>query len=497
MREHRSIRNKLMLSFIFIILLTFIFTLFSINLALEYSKTMNGLFSKLEATASISIKLNDVHQNLANLINYKNPDIVFIFDESLKDLIRYVKEVDPMMYENANLANDVNMYYKFLDIQNLIFTYRERSTVLSAMTKYEKSRVVLYDNLYDLKYLKSSIHEELTELLFKQTVAINAEYDRFAKSIRRQIYISILLSLGVSIIFIVFSVRISRSISTPIEKLAERAARAAAGDFEDSGPPIQADAEIQVLVDSFTHMISQIRNLIRGMEEKSALESKLKAEEIKLLKIENSLRESEMQALQSQINPHFLFNTINIISALAEIEQADRTHVLLQDMSNILRYSLKKAREKASIREEVEIIKNYLHIQKTRFGTRIITTIEVEDRVLDERIPPMILQPLVENAMIHGLEPKEGRGTLTIRMGKKDDVVRIEISDDGIGMDEETLERIRLLSIENGASGTTRVGIMNVIRRLKLTYGENVLSIQSAPGKGTRVTITLPVSGTS
>jgi len=82
-------------------------------------------------------------------------------------------------------------------------------------------------------------------------------------------------------------------------------------------------------------------------------------------------------------------------------------------------------------------------------------------------------------------------------MGKKDDVVRIEISDDGIGMDEETLERIRLLSIENGASGTTRVGIMNVIRRLKLTYGENVLSIQSAPGKGTRVTITLPVSGTS
>jgi two-component system sensor histidine kinase YesM len=481
-----------MLSFGVIIILTFLFTLFSINLTLENSKAMNQLFSKLNATGSISIKLTDVHQNLANLINYKNPDIVSLFEESLKELIRYVKEVDPMMYENANLANDMNLYYKFLDIQNLIYTYRERSMVLSAMTKYEKSRIVLYDNLYDLKYLKSSIHEALTELLFKQTVVINAQYEKFSGRMRRQVLFSVLLSLGVSIVFIFFSFWISRSISTPIELLAERAARASSGDFEDRGQAIRADAEIQVLVDSFNHMIAQIRNLIRGMEEKSSLERKLKEEEIKLLKIENSLRESEMQTLQSQINPHFLFNTINTISALASIEEAAMTGKLLQDMSNILRFSLKKAKEKASIREEIEIIKNYLNIQRTRFGDRITTVIETDEEALDEKIPPMTLQPLVENAMIHGLEPKEGIGTLTIRVARESAHVKIEITDDGVGMEEEEFMKIQRLCIEPELNNWNKLGIVNVIRRLKLTYGENVLIIESRLKKGTTVSIAIP-----
>jgi len=309
---------------------------------------------------------------------------------------------------------------------------------------------------------------------------------------RRQVLFSVLLSLGVSIVFIFFSFWISRSISTPIELLAERAARASSGDFEDRGQAIRADAEIQVLVDSFNHMIAQIRNLIRGMEEKSSLERKLKEEEIKLLKIENSLRESEMQTLQSQINPHFLFNTINTISALASIEEAAMTGKLLQDMSNILRFSLKKAKEKASIREEIEIIKNYLNIQRTRFGDRITTVIEADAEALDEKIPPRLLQPLVENAMIHGLEPKEGIGTLTIRVARESAHVKIEITDDGVGMEEEEFMKIQRLCIEPELNNWNKLGIVNVIRRLKLTYGENVLIIESRLKKGTTVSIAIP-----
>lgn len=210
--------------------------------------------------------------------------------------------------------------------------------------------------------------------------------------------------------------------------------------------------------------------------------------------LEKVLRETELKALQSQVNPHFLFNTLNTIARLALLEEAPRTQEVVYALSDLLRNNLRNIDEMVTVDEEIQYIKNYLLIQKMRFGDRIQATIEIPGLLLEQKIPVMTLQPLVENAIIHGLEPKRGGGNIHISGSLHGKQYELSITDTGVGVTNSQIERIfRNEKRVSGKGQTTGLGIINVHKRIQHYLGpECGLSLSGEQDRGTTVKISLP-----
>jgi two-component system LytT family sensor kinase len=191
-----------------------------------------------------------------------------------------------------------------------------------------------------------------------------------------------------------------------------------------------------------------------------------------------------MEALQSQINPHFLFNTLNSVSSLVRRDPDSARHMIVR-LSNILRRLLRKGDSFVQLREEVEFLNDYLDIEVVRFGRDKLKVVkELEPVSLEHLVPSMILQPLVENAIKHGLADKLDGGTIYIRSRTADNRIVIEVEDDGVGMP---------VSGTSSSSGTG-IGMVNVSERLQVVYGDAAdITIESQPGRGTLVRLMLPV----
>jgi ligand-binding sensor protein/two-component sensor histidine kinase len=218
-------------------------------------------------------------------------------------------------------------------------------------------------------------------------------------------------------------------------------------------------------------------------------------EEIKArAELEKALKDAELKALQSQINPHFLFNTLNTISRLALLEGAPQTQEVVFALAELLRASLRKIGQVATLRDEIAYIRHYLLIQETRFRDRIQAELDIDETCLESEIPLLTLQPLVENAIVHGLEPKEEGGHLVVRVQRVGDEVCIEVADDGLGMPAEVVEEVlRLESKRSGRSHLTGLGMSNVHKRLQYHFGADYhWEVQSRLGEGTRITLFLP-----
>jgi ligand-binding sensor protein/two-component sensor histidine kinase len=210
--------------------------------------------------------------------------------------------------------------------------------------------------------------------------------------------------------------------------------------------------------------------------------------------LENLLRATELKALQSQINPHFLFNTLNTIARLALIEGAGRTEEVVYALSDMLRNNLRDIDKLRTIAEEVKSIRDYLTIQRTRFGDRIQAEIQVEPQLLELSIPALTLQPLVENAILHGLEPKKEGGKVSIIGRSEGERVIIVIADTGVGVPPERIRAIFRAEKRTVTKGqTTGLGIVNVHKRIQHFFGsEYGLNMESKVGEGTQIYIQLP-----
>jgi LytS/YehU family sensor histidine kinase len=211
------------------------------------------------------------------------------------------------------------------------------------------------------------------------------------------------------------------------------------------------------------------------------------------IEVEKNLQQAELKALQSQMNPHFLFNSLNAIARLAYLEEAEETKDMVHALSDLLRYSLRRE-EIVTLREELNYIKAYVKIQKRRFNERIKFVIDIADSLLRYKIPFMSLQPLVENAVIHGLEPKGGEGVIKILSEETADKLIIKIIDNGIGIPKEKIrEIIETRERKVTETHTSGMGINNVHQRLQHYYGHKYgVKIYSNKKEGTEVRISFP-----
>jgi sensor histidine kinase YesM len=214
--------------------------------------------------------------------------------------------------------------------------------------------------------------------------------------------------------------------------------------------------------------------------------------------LDRLLKEMELKNLQSQINPHFLFNVLNTISKKAYLENAEETSDLINSVAALLRYNLGKLNQPVTLEQEIKVIQDYFYIQATRFQDRVAFDLQLDKEALNLLMPNLTLQPLVENAFIHGIEPYEECGKISVTVKDFMDYVQIDVEDTGKGMDQTTINAI--LSDEAPLENTvkkgghsTGLGLRNVIRRLQLFYQrKDVVEIEAIPGKGTKIRLLLP-----
>lgn len=219
-------------------------------------------------------------------------------------------------------------------------------------------------------------------------------------------------------------------------------------------------------------------------------------QDIARLSIEKEMLEKKIIDLEAKnmslvVNPHFLFNTLNCIARIAYFENSHATEELIYCLSDLLRYNLKQADQLHTIASEIENIEKYLHIQKVRFKNRLEYEINVPENIKSYRIPNMIIQPIVENALIHGITPKRDGGKISISAKELRDVIIISIADNGNGFSKEVLEQIRTAENKSG------LGFKSTDRRLKQYYGETYgLDVIKSDFSGSTVTITIPTQST-
>ncbi|GIP19156.1 sensor histidine kinase [Paenibacillus montaniterrae] len=309
-----------------------------------------------------------------------------------------------------------------------------------------------------------------TTYLYMPMSELSAEGD----ILRNNVYVLALLML---LFLVIISAFLSNMMTRPIKKLMSNILQVEKGQFEQVEDIASRD-EIGLLSTRFNRMSHELKRLVTQIQQ----EEKEKAA-------------AEIRALQSQINPHFLYNTLGSVKWIASMQRADAIVEITEALIAMLRYAARAEGAMVSVREELDNLKNYMTIQQVRYYNRIRMDVMADEELLDQSMPKLILQPLVENAIFHGLAEIEEDGVVTIRVAweaNKSDGFVIEVHDNGVGMDEETYLLIEELISGESNSGSS-IGLYNVKRRIELHYGSRYgVEFESIEGKGTAFRIHLP-----
>jgi two-component system sensor histidine kinase YesM len=279
--------------------------------------------------------------------------------------------------------------------------------------------------------------------------------------------------------------RVSRRIGRPLNELGRRVSKFANGDMTLEDEEFTTGDEIEQLNNSFNNMMQRIRSLIEEV-----YEAKIRKHEAEL----NS-KEAELTLLQAQINPHFLYNTLEIIrwKAMFLTDGENEVAEIVSTLSDFFRLSLSKGNKIISLKDEIDHAKNYITIMNYRYPNKIVVEWYVDESMLDRKVPKIVLQPVIENAIYHGIKPKVEQGVIDVYIRRKDNNIELVVKDNGAGMSSETVESLN--GILSGAETEYKggYGLRNVNQRIKLIFGDNYgIKISSTLGVGTCVCIYLP-----
>jgi two-component system, sensor histidine kinase YesM len=381
--------------------------------------------------------------------------------------------------------NEVSKIYKDIKLGNTghIFVADKDGYVVSHSDKSELSKFIkdepYFKTVFANKegYYREKIDGVDTLITYYTSRELNLvfigmvpfkELIREAEVARR---LNLLLIIIGSVVALILSYIISLKITQPIKKLTVLMKQVEEGEL-DVVVDIKRKDEIGALGRSFSSMIAELRTLIEDV-----------------YKNQISRKEAELRALQSQINPHFLYNTLDVIYWTSRTEKAPKTGEIVNALAKLFRLGLNRGSEITTLKKEFEHLENYLIIQKMRYDEVPQIEIDVDPSIYEYSTIKVILQPLVENALIHGIADLEGEGSLRITGSAEGEEIILAVTDNGVGMDEETIKEI----FQGDFQARKGFGLKNVNERIKLYFGEKYgIKIDSKKGKGTRVEIRIP-----
>lgn len=487
-KKIKTIKSKMLIyAMMIVILMTFLsaYTLFSINI---YKGQIDDMFQRNVLLKEVNDLLEDIDHELLSFLNSKNSQNLNNYMMKSEELRQMSSEISQQIVgssdEELMLMDIIFMMNNYMSEAELAVSEKRKNDIDASSTRY--------NNAFKIKgYIISYINE----LNIRQFGRNAQNYLYMSEQIRRTSFVNIVLIIDLIALSILIVITMTNKMINPIVRLSHSAEDIARGRFDTEAIVVESDDEIEILATAFNKMKNSIKLYIDELQEKAETEAKLKEQELENLKMQNLLDNAKLYALQSQINPHFLFNTINAGVQMAMLEGADSTSEFLESMSRLFRYNIKEIDSEVTLSQEMSNIKDYYELLKVRFGDLIYFRFMLDESVKNLRMPPLILQPIVENSYIHGLSSKEDGGTINIRCFMNHGDMHIIISDNGVGMDQETIHALmsgapKEHNLESRSAG---VGMRNVIDRLELFYGiNNIVEIESKVGEGTMVKIIIP-----
>ena len=355
-------------------------------------------------------------------------------------------------------------------VRNLCLTLEQRMDEIDSAGSYDESMSQLDNNIYILTDL---IQTYMYDYLYHESVHLSLLQEELTAQLQYMIYAALGLFIIMVIFVAIYTSNITERITSPIAKLSKRVGDIKNGDFEEK-QPVEADAiEIQTLSDGFEEMVGQLNNLIQ--ENKQA---------------ERRKRHAELELLQAQINPHFLYNTLDTIIWLIEADKKQDSINMVSALSDFFRFCLSRGKDIITLEEEQKHILSYLSIQKIRYQDRMDYEVHIPDSLYPYSIPKLTLQPLVENSIYHGIKLQREKGLIKVEAIDMGDKIELIVKDNGAGMTEERLKEMRKVIINGEKVG---FGLRTVHERMQLLYGEEYgLSISSTEGVGTTITAVIP-----
>ncbi len=478
--KNLSIQLKLIAAF----LLTF-FLIFFVNLILYaninfMSGRIDQVYQSNSSLNELSEALGAVHSSMTEYLNVKSSDTLDSYYRNSQELNRRLQELNTEICSDELLMMERN-------IRNMTLEYlhiTDEATQAKRGRNIEKYRLRYEEAVERFEYINTYIYS-LNNRRFKTNTN---SYETFARALRRFELVGTVILAAVGVLIAALIYAITKSITGPLSHLALRANEVAEGNLEVDLVPVRSMDEVGIVTTAFNQMVSSIRIHMERIKENMEKEAAMKEKE---LMMEGHLKDAQLKYLQAQINPHFLYNTLDSIIWMAEWGKNQEVVRMTSSLAKLLRRSISNEQETVTVAEEVEYTETYLTIQKMRYKDKLEYEIAVEPDILQERVIKLILQPLVENAIYHGIKYKEGKGLLRIQGFREGDHMILRVQDDGKGMDSETLAHI--FEKHTRDTRSNGVGLNNVNERIQIYYGDDYgISFESSPGKGTEATITLP-----
>ncbi len=491
--RRNSLKKRLILYFMVIIVI-----MSALNVYPYY--TISVLMSRMSSTFELNVELNQLNNTLEQLNHAYENYLETKHSKNLDDYYRYSHDlgvqanaiqIDDSSMDNVLVMKDIrNMISNYLNETDAAVSARRARMVEAYIFHYEESVKI---RQYIVEYI-----QKLNNTMFFQNT------DRY-NSIRKSIQLVQTLNIGVIssmfVLTIVLILWFTYRITKPIFELSKAADEITHGNFNVPKVLVTSNDEIGIMAEAFNRMTASIREYINEINEKVGLERRLQEKEMENLTIKANLREAELHALQAQINPHFLFNTLNAGAQLAMMEGADRACSFMENAAELFRYNMRNLDKPVTIGDEIRNVENYMHLLNERFADKIEFMMDREESILNLKIPCMILQPIVENAFIHGISDMEDQGRISLSARESDGYAVISIKDNGKGMSTEKAREIMSgIKVEETETGnqhgghTNGIGLNNVQSRLKIFYStEAILKIYSELGQGTEVVLHIPM----
>lgn len=486
--KNLKLRHKLVLVFLLTSLASLginIFVYANLNVALG---KMDAVYSSNISLNNISDSLEKIHMSLTGFLETKGTD-------ELEAYYKYSQEITRQLYDLNNTATDNTSKLTERNIRKMTDSYL--SVAEAAVAAKRGRKIMEYTRRYEeCQELYNYLNVYIYSLNNEQFKNNSENYKELMHSMQLSEVLCLSIFAIVSVLNILLIIIMTGRITMPLTKLSEKA-----NEISDKSPEkvepleVRYNDEIGTVTKAFNQMLMSIKEYIRRIRAQMVTESAMKE---KSLLMENHLKDAQLKYLQAQINPHFLFNTLNAGAQLAMMEGADRTNEYIRNMADFFRYNVKKDNEVVTVSEEIGLVDSYIYILNVRFSGDIRFRKVIDETLLNVRVPSMIIQPLVENSIKYGTpDPENGgeRGEVVLSLYKKDDMACIEVSDNGPGMPREMVEKILAReSVGTDQDETKGIGLNNVISRLDLFYdGREGIDIISTEGEGTRIIIKIPM----
>lgn len=465
-----SLATKIRYSYLFLLVPLLIFLVFTFynlwDMNHNYEDMVNS--TVVASEFSLDFKKDFDYETYLLIVGNKTMEESEL-NSMIEEAERIVAGLEEITEAEANIArlDSVNKY-----LSNLRIYVGRIEENLQRGNRYEDN-MEIWEN--DVQIVTSLVGDTMSQYIYYEVKGIQQSRAAYQAFFVNMIRFS-LLGMGIVLILvIILSYYIPRSITMPITRISKVTDQVAKGNLSVRAAA-ESGAEARMLSDSLNAMIDKINELL----------DQVTTEQVRL-------RKAEFELLQAQINPHFLYNTLDTIVWLAEAGDQKRVVSMVGNLSDFFRTSLNQGKDIISIREELAHVRSYLEIQQVRYQDILRYKITVPEDLYEYKIPKITIQPLVENALYHGIKNKRGQGTITVTGKRNENGFVLYVRDNGIGMTQERLKEVRAGIQKLSYTGKEIYGLYNVNERIRLNFGETYgISIESTYGEGTCVSISLP-----